>query len=49
MAYTEQVGVYFGTRGGEVFASPDEGGSFNTVARRLPDVLSVRAAVVVGG
>ncbi len=42
------VGVYFGTRGGEVFASPDEGAHFNTVAQRLPDVLSVRAAVVVG-
>jgi photosystem II stability/assembly factor-like uncharacterized protein len=40
------VGVYFGTRAGEVFASTDEGATFTTVAERLPDVLSVRAAVV---
>ena len=42
------VGVYFGTRGGEVFASNDEGDHFVTVAARLPDVLSVRAAQVAG-
>ncbi|MET1036610.1 MAG: exo-alpha-sialidase [Arthrobacter sp.] len=41
-----EVGVYFGTRGGEVFASTDEGATFTAVAERLPDVLSVRAAVV---
>jgi hypothetical protein len=44
----EPVGVYFGTRGGTVYASADEGESFTEVAAHLPDVLSVRAAVVVG-
>lgn len=44
--HPESTGVYFGTRGGEVFASADEGLTFTRVAHRLPDVLSVRAAVV---
>ena len=39
----DPVGVYFGTRGGEVYASADEGESFNLVAANLPDVLCVRA------
>jgi hypothetical protein len=38
--------VYFGTRLGEVYASADAGESWSTVATRLPDVLSVRAAVL---
>jgi hypothetical protein len=42
----EQVGVYFGTRSGEVYASPDEGDSWALVASHLPDVLCVRAAEV---
>ena len=42
----DPVGVYVGTRGGEVYASADEGGSFTTVAGHLPDVLCVRAAVL---
>lgn len=37
------AGLYFGTRGGEVYASNDEGQSFLQVADRLPDVLSIRA------
>lgn len=40
------VGVYVGTRGGEVYASADEGESFSTVTSHLPDVLCVRAAVL---
>ncbi|MCU1574389.1 MAG: hypothetical protein JWO93_2471 [Micrococcaceae bacterium] len=44
----EPAGVYFGTRGGEVFASADEGASFSEVLAHLPDVLCVRSAVVVG-
>jgi photosystem II stability/assembly factor-like uncharacterized protein len=40
------AGVYFGTRSGEVYASRDEGDSWQLVAAHLPDVLSVRAAVV---
>lgn len=42
----EPVGVYFGTRGGSVYASSDEGATFATVASNLPDVLCVRAAVL---
>lgn len=44
----EPAGVYFGTRGGSVYASADEGGSFAEVISHLPDVLCVRAAVVAG-
>ncbi|HSU70276.1 MAG TPA: exo-alpha-sialidase, partial [Micrococcaceae bacterium] len=44
----EPAGVYFGTRGGTVYASADEGGSFTEVISHLPDVLCVRAAVVAG-
>jgi photosystem II stability/assembly factor-like uncharacterized protein len=44
----DPVGVYFGTRGGSVYASADEGATFTEVASHLPDVLSVRAAVVAG-
>lgn len=44
----EPTGVYFGTRGGSVYASADEGESFIEVASHLPDVLCVRAAVVSG-
>jgi hypothetical protein len=42
----EPAGVYFGTRCGDVYASPDEGETWHPVAEHLPDVLSVRAAVV---
>jgi hypothetical protein len=42
----EPAGVYFGTRGGSVYASPDEGEHFTEVVSHLPDVLCVRAAVV---
>ena len=40
------AGVYFGTRGGDVFGSADEGETWASVARYLPDVLSLRAARV---
>lgn len=42
----EQAGVYFGTRNGDVYASPDEGEQWNLVAAHLPDVLCVRAAMI---
>lgn len=42
----ETAGVYFGTRSGEVHASRDGGERWTTVAAHLPDVLTVRAAVV---
>jgi hypothetical protein len=44
----EPAGVYFGTRGGTVYASADEGETFHEVVAHLPDVLCVRAAVVAG-
>jgi hypothetical protein len=46
MDNSEVAGVYFGTRGGEVFASADEGEHWHQIAAHLPEVLSVRAAVV---
>lgn len=42
----DPAGVYFGTRNGEVFGSPDGGERWAPVVARLPDVLCVRAAVV---
>ena len=42
----DPAGVYFGTRGGAVFASPDEGEAWRELATHLPDVLSVRAAAL---
>lgn len=42
----DPVGLYLGTRSGAVFASPDEGETWHTVALHLPDVLTVRAAAV---
>jgi photosystem II stability/assembly factor-like uncharacterized protein len=40
----EEPGFYFGTRNGDVFASTDEGATFERIAQQLPDVLVVRAA-----
>jgi hypothetical protein len=40
------AGIYFGTRNGEVWASPDGGHHWSAIARGLPPVLCVRAAVV---
>lgn len=37
----EQVGLYFGTNSGSVFASMDEGDTWQEIARHLPTVLSV--------
>jgi photosystem II stability/assembly factor-like uncharacterized protein len=42
----DPVGVYFGTRNGELYASADEGEHWQSVAAHLPDVLCVRAVVV---
>jgi photosystem II stability/assembly factor-like uncharacterized protein len=38
-----QVGVYFGTNTGSVFASTDGGENWSEIARHLPTVLSVEA------
>jgi len=45
----DPAGLYFGTRGGAVYASADEGESWQAVADRLPGVLCVRAAAVGTG
>jgi len=42
----EPMGLYFGARDGSVFASTDDGVSWSQIGAHLPDVLSVRAAVV---
>ncbi len=42
----DPAGVYFGSRSGEVYASADEGDSWSRIVEHLPDVMSVRAAIV---
>ncbi|MBI1377844.1 MAG: exo-alpha-sialidase [Frankiales bacterium] len=42
----DPTGVYLGTRDGSVYASADDGETFALVAEHLPDVLSLRAAIV---
>lgn len=42
----DPAGVYFGTNSGSVFASLDEGGAWEEIARRLPAILPVE---VLGG
>jgi photosystem II stability/assembly factor-like uncharacterized protein len=42
----DPAGIYFGSRSGEVWASPDEGESWRPVAAHLPDVFCLRAAVI---
>jgi photosystem II stability/assembly factor-like uncharacterized protein len=42
----DPAGLYFGTRSGEVFASSDDGDSWETLAEHLPPVLTVRAATL---
>ena len=37
----DECGVYFGTTGGQVYASPDGGDTWDAVVRDLPPVLSV--------
>ncbi|MBT1156327.1 exo-alpha-sialidase [Aminobacter anthyllidis] len=42
----DPAGVYFGTSSGALFASPDEGESWVSVAQHLPTILSVETLVV---
>jgi photosystem II stability/assembly factor-like uncharacterized protein len=37
----DECGVYFGTTGGQVYASADGGESWNAIVHDLPAVLSV--------
>ena len=39
----DPVGVYFGTTGGEIWASRDEGGKWACIARHLPEIYAVEA------
>ncbi len=39
----DKCGIYFGTTGGQVYASADGGDSWNAIVRDLPTVLSVEA------
>ncbi|MEU8518969.1 exo-alpha-sialidase [Streptomyces sp. NBC_01216] len=42
----DPAGIYFGNRNGEVYASADDGDTWQQLAAHLPDVLCVRAAVI---
>ena len=42
----EQPGLYVGARDGSVFASTDDGTTWQQIVAHLPDVLSVRAAII---
>jgi photosystem II stability/assembly factor-like uncharacterized protein len=42
----DPAGVYFGNRNGEVYASADDGDTWQLLASHLPDVLCVRAAAL---
>lgn len=44
----ENAGLYFGTRGGKLFASNDEGEHWTSLANALPSICCVKAAVVGG-
>jgi photosystem II stability/assembly factor-like uncharacterized protein len=41
--HLDKCGVYFGTTGGQVYASADAGNTWTTIVRDLPAVLSVEA------
>ncbi len=42
----DPVGLYFGTTGGELWASRDEGKRWNCIARHLPEIYAVEAAEI---
>ena len=42
--HADDVGVYFGTTSGEVWASTDEGGTWRCIATHLPEIYSVEYA-----
>ncbi len=42
----DPAGVYFGTTGGQIWASADEGRSFRIVAEHLPEIYAVTAATI---
>jgi hypothetical protein len=42
----DKCGIYFGTTGGQVYASSDGGDSWNPIVRDLPAVLSVEVQTI---
>lgn len=42
----DPVGIYFGTRSGQLFASRDEGKTWEKILGGLPAVMCVRSAVI---
>jgi photosystem II stability/assembly factor-like uncharacterized protein len=42
----DECGIYFGTTGGQVYASSDAGDSWNAIVRDLPPVLSVEVETI---
>jgi photosystem II stability/assembly factor-like uncharacterized protein len=44
----DRAGIYFGTSGGELFASADEGESWRCIAQHLPMISSVETLVLDG-
>lgn len=40
----DPVGIYFGTTSGEIWASVDQGESWNCIASHLPEIYSVESA-----
>jgi hypothetical protein len=42
----EPCGIYFGTTGGQVYASADDGDSWTSIMRDLPAVLSVEVQTI---
>ncbi|HKF40301.1 MAG TPA: hypothetical protein VKB21_04385 [Candidatus Acidoferrum sp.] len=44
----DSCGIYFGTTGGQVYASRDAGDSWTAIVHDLPSVLSVEAQVIPG-
>ncbi|MBV9074431.1 MAG: protein kinase [Acidobacteria bacterium] len=42
----DPAGIYFGTRSGKLFASTDDGKNWTKLADGLPQIVSVRAAIV---
>jgi serine/threonine protein kinase len=44
----DPVGIYFGTRSGQLFGSRDEGKTWQKILHGLPSVVCVRSAVVEG-
>ena len=45
----DPTGIYFGTRSGQLFASRDEGRTWNKILEGFPAVVCVRGAVVEDG